>query len=108
VVTGLVSFGLDPFEIDPELLPMLLRGTRAKLICGGSPPCWNYAHVADPRYAFSMRQHNLTPLDLIAAETSRDLAMWTNDGRIAGDRNPQVRIVTLIDGFLKCNKPSAR
>src|SRR6266852_7323483 len=55
-----------------------------------------------------MRQHNLTPLDLIVAETSSDLAMWTNDGRLAGDRNPQVRIVTLIDGFLKCNKPCAR
>jgi hypothetical protein len=35
-----------------------------------------------------MRQHNLTPLDLIMAETSRDLAMWTNDGGFAGDRNP--------------------
>jgi hypothetical protein len=35
-----------------------------------------------------MRQHNLTPLDLIMVETSRDLAMWTNDGRFAGDRNP--------------------
>jgi len=35
-----------------------------------------------------MRQHDLTPLDLIAAETSSDLAMWTNDRRIAGDRNP--------------------
>jgi len=55
-----------------------------------------------------MRQHNLTPLDLIVAETSSDLAMWTNDGRLAGDRNPQVRIVTLIDGFLKCNEPCAR
>jgi hypothetical protein len=55
-----------------------------------------------------MRQHNLTPLDLILAETSRDLAMWTNDGRLAGDRDPEVRIVTLIDGFLKCNEPCAR
>jgi hypothetical protein len=36
----------------------------------------------------SMRQHYLTPLDLIVAETSSDLAMWTNDGRLAGDRNP--------------------
>src|SRR5712671_5846999 len=54
-----------------------------------------------------MRQHNLTPLDLIVAETSSDLAMWTNDGRLAGDRNPQVRIVTLMDGFLKCNEPCA-
>jgi hypothetical protein len=35
-----------------------------------------------------MRQHNLTSLDLIVAETSRNLAMWTNDGRLAGDRNP--------------------
>jgi hypothetical protein len=32
-------------------------------------------------------QHNLTPLDLIVAETSRGLAMWTNNRRIAGDRN---------------------
>jgi hypothetical protein len=42
----------------------------------------------DSRPAISMRQHNLTPLDLIMAETSRDLAMWTNDGWFAGDRNP--------------------
>jgi hypothetical protein len=35
-----------------------------------------------------MREHNLTPLDLIMAETSRGLAMRTNDGRLAGDRNP--------------------
>jgi hypothetical protein len=27
-----------------------------------------------------MRQHNLTPLDLIVAETSRDPAMLKNDG----------------------------
>jgi tripartite-type tricarboxylate transporter receptor subunit TctC len=37
---------------------------------------------------FSLRQHNLTPLDLIVAETSRGLAMRTNNRRIAGDRNP--------------------
>jgi hypothetical protein len=43
---------------------------------------------ADSRHTFSIRQHNLTALDLILAETSRDLAMWTNDGRITGDRNP--------------------
>jgi hypothetical protein len=35
-----------------------------------------------------MRQHNLTPLDLIVAKTNSDLAMGTNDGRLAGDRNP--------------------
>jgi hypothetical protein len=35
-----------------------------------------------------MRQHDLTALDLIVAETSSDLAMWTNDRRFAGDRNP--------------------
>jgi hypothetical protein len=50
----------------------------------------------------------LTPFNLIVAETSRDLAMWTNDKRIAGDRDPQIRIVSLIDGFLKCNKPRAQ
>jgi hypothetical protein len=60
---------------------------------------------ADPCHAFSIRQYNLTALDLIVVETSRDLAIWTNDGRITGDRNHQVRIVTLTDGFLKCNKP---
>jgi hypothetical protein len=42
----------------------------------------------DPRHAISMGQHNLTSLDLIVAETSSDLTMWTNDGRFAGDRNP--------------------
>jgi hypothetical protein len=45
-------------------------------------------HVADPGLAFSLRQHNLTPLDLIVVETSRGLAMWTNDRRIAGNCNP--------------------
>jgi hypothetical protein len=55
-----------------------------------------------------MRQHNLTPLDLFVAKTSRDLAIRTNDGRITGDRNPQVGIVTLTDGFLKRNKPCAQ
>jgi len=40
---------------------------------------------ADPCHVLG--QHNLTALDLIVAETSRDLAMWTNDGRITGDRN---------------------
>jgi hypothetical protein len=55
-----------------------------------------------------MRQHYLTPLDLIVAKTSRDLAIWTNDGRVTGDCNPQVWIVTLTDGFLKCNKPCAQ
>jgi hypothetical protein len=61
-----------------------------------------------PHHAFSIRQHNLTPLDVIVAETSRDLAMRTNDGRITCDRDRQVRIITLVDGFLKCNKPSAQ
>jgi hypothetical protein len=55
-----------------------------------------------------MRQHNLTPLDVIVAETSRDLAMRANDGRITCDRDRQVQIITLVDGFLKCNKPSAQ
>jgi hypothetical protein len=63
--------------------------------------CWSLPRIL-------IRQHNLTPLNLIVVETSRDLAMWTNDGRITGDRNPQVRIVSLIDGFLKCNKPGTQ
>jgi hypothetical protein len=53
-------------------------------------------------------QHHLTPLDLMTAETSRGLAMGADDGWLAGDRNLEVRMVTRIDGFLKCNKPCAR
>jgi hypothetical protein len=41
-------------------------------------PCATYG---DPCLAFSLGQHNLAPLDLIVAETSSDLAMWTNDPR---------------------------
>jgi hypothetical protein len=44
----------------------------------------------------SLRQHHLTPLNLIAAETGRRPAMWANNGRLAGDRNPQVRAMTWI------------
>ena len=49
---------------------------------------WARCLVDHQDSAFSLRQHDLTPLDLIVAETSSDLAMWTNDGRLAGDRNP--------------------
>ena len=63
---------------------------------------------ADPGHEFSLGQHHLTPLDLMTAETSRGLAMWADDGWLAGDRNLEVRMVTRIDGFLKCNKPCAR
>jgi hypothetical protein len=45
------------------------------------------APEADVHHAFSKRQHNLTALDFIVAETSRDLAMWANDGGITGDCN---------------------
>jgi hypothetical protein len=46
------------------------------------------AFEAKKPHAFSIRQHNLTALDLVVPETSCDLAMRTNDGRLAGDRNP--------------------
>jgi hypothetical protein len=44
----------------------------------------------------SLRQHYLTPLNLIAAETGHRPAMWADDGRPSGDRNPQVRAVNRI------------
>jgi hypothetical protein len=47
--------------------------------------------------ATSLRQRYLTPLNLIAAETSRRLANWANNGQPADDRNPQVRAITWID-----------
>jgi hypothetical protein len=43
--------------------------------------------------ALSPRQHYLTPLNLIAAETGRGVAMWADDGRPASDRNPEVRAI---------------
>jgi hypothetical protein len=52
----------------------------------------------------SLRQHYLTPLNLIAAEMGRHLAMWADDARLAGNRNLQVRAITWItwiDRFLK-------
>jgi hypothetical protein len=60
----------------------------------------------DPRW-ISLGQNHLTPLDLIATETMRDLAMRANDGWLAGDRKPKLRIVSLIDRFLKCNEAPA-
>ena len=54
-----------------------------------------------------MRQNDLTPLDLIARETRRDLAMWTDDRRLARDCYTEVWTVTRIDGFLECDKSIA-
>jgi hypothetical protein len=57
-----------------------------------------------------MRQlgkHHLTPLNLVAAESSGHFAMWAHERRLAGDCNPQVRMITRIDGFLKGNEPRA-
>jgi hypothetical protein len=34
--------------------------------------------------------------------------MWANNGRLAGDCNPQVRAMTWIGRFLKCDKMCAR
>ena len=54
-----------------------------------------------------MRQNDLTPLDLIAGETRRGLAMWTDDRRLAHDCYAEVWTVTRIDGFLECDKSLA-
>jgi hypothetical protein len=45
----------------------------------------------------SLRQHDLTPLNLIAAETGRSLAMWADDRRLASDGNLEIRAITWID-----------
>jgi hypothetical protein len=54
-----------------------------------------------------MRQNDLTPFDLIAGKTRRGLAMWACDGRLACNRDAEVRTVTRIDGFFECDKPRA-
>jgi hypothetical protein len=72
----------------------LTRGVHAyqqpefHTVKGEASPSRDHPHVSGSGPAISMRQHNLTSLDLIEAKTSRDLAMWTNDGGLAGDRNP--------------------
>jgi hypothetical protein len=37
------------------------------------------------------------PLNLVAAETGRRLAMWADNPRLAGNRNPQVWAIIWID-----------
>jgi hypothetical protein len=54
-----------------------------------------------------MRQNDLTPLDLIAGEARRGLAMRTDDGRLPRDCYAEVWMVTWIDGLLKCDKSLA-
>ena len=54
-----------------------------------------------------MRQNDLTPLDLIAGETHRGLAMWTDDRRLARDCYAEVWTVAWIDGFLERDKSLA-
>jgi hypothetical protein len=55
----------------------------------------------------SMRQNDLTPLDLIAGETRRGFAMWTDDRRLARDCYTEVWTLNRIDGFLECDKSLA-
>jgi hypothetical protein len=55
----------------------------------------------------SMRQNDLTPLDLIAGETRRRLAMRTDDRRLARDCYAEVWTVTRINGLLECDKSLA-
>jgi hypothetical protein len=56
----------------------------------------------------SLGQNHLTPLDLSATKSSRDLAMRANNRRLAGDRDPKLWKVSLADRFLKCNEAPAR
>jgi len=69
------------------------------------------SHYAPPQAnlggTVSMRQNDLTPLDLIAGETRRCLAMWTDDRRLARDCYAKVWTATRIDGFLECDKSLA-
>ena len=55
-----------------------------------------------------MRQHHPTPLDLITVETGSGLAVGADDRQLAAARNREARMITGIEGFLKCNKPGAR
>jgi hypothetical protein len=55
----------------------------------------------------SMRQNDLTPLDLIVGETRHGPAMWTDDRRLARDCYAEVWTVTWIDRFLECDKSLA-
>jgi hypothetical protein len=59
------------------------------------------------RWPVSMRQNDLTPLDLIAGETRRGLAMWADDTRTARDCYAEVWTVIRIDGLLECDKSLA-
>jgi hypothetical protein len=74
-------------------------------ICAGES---SYSDGAKPIWLrFLLAQHHQTALDLIAAKTSDRFAMWADDRRLAGDRNPQVRVITGIEGPLKGDKPRA-
>jgi len=110
VARGLVTLGLDPSKLTRSCRRYCMAVDEPSRFCRWRrTPFWGPRPTyADPRHAFSIRQHYLTPLDLIVAKTSRYLAIRTSDRRIAGDRNPELWIVTLIDGLLKCNKPCAR
>lgn len=48
-------------------------------------------------------QHHLPPLDLIESKTNEGLAVRTIHRRHTGNGKPEVRMVTLIAGLLKCD-----
>jgi hypothetical protein len=92
-MTGTAQSGLLPCPLVPR------RPERHSKFEAGS--------IADPGRAVSLRQNDLAPLDLIAPETRRGLAMWADDGRLAGDRDAEVWTIIRIDGFFECDKPFA-
>jgi hypothetical protein len=65
------------------------------------------ATQADLGDTVSTCQNDLTPLDLIAGETRRCLAMGTDDRRLARDCYAEVWTAARIDGFLECDKSLA-
>jgi hypothetical protein len=77
---------------------LLLSGCRSPLAKASSP---RFTH------SFSLLQHDLTSLDLIAAKTSDRLAVRADDRQLASDCDPQVRAVTRIDRFFECDEPRA-
>src|SRR5215467_9130706 len=79
VASGLVSLGLDPSKLTRSRRRYCIAVDGPADFVGGEDHPFGITRptYADPRHAFSIRQHYLTPLDLMVAKTSRYLAIRT-------------------------------
>jgi len=84
-------------SVAPRLTPRHSRPSRATTARSDAPIS----------RAFSWRQYYLTALHLIASKAGRGLAIRADNRRLPGDRNPEIRVMTRIDRFLKRNKTRA-